>query len=250
MEDNEFEEVTIISHTDLCSSVLPQTTAERLMKEVRLEVTQKISPTENVKLGTLQDPEAERRMNKIQEHLAKNVTAAESNFYMFHHSVIWEQGFWLLTNNGIIATVPQTINQVCTNDRKFKSTCYFVIEIGRMVLLFFHMDRVRIVDSQTEQVSTLNVASKVDLADEPVVVSDWIFFKSDQNSVGYIKVNSNCTFEAGHLKDADAISLVWAHRLSKIPIFVDIKKRMFYHSKENSGLALSKTLEGFQIQKC
>src|SRR3990167_4450784 len=54
MEDNEFEEVTIISHTDHGTSVLPQSTAERLMKEIKLEVTQKISQNENVKLGSLQ----------------------------------------------------------------------------------------------------------------------------------------------------------------------------------------------------
>src|SRR3990167_4514297 len=53
MEDNEFEEVTIISHTDHGTSVLPQSTAERLMKEIKLEVTQKISQNENVKLGSL-----------------------------------------------------------------------------------------------------------------------------------------------------------------------------------------------------
>src|SRR3990167_9270180 len=40
MEDNEFEEVTIISHTDHGTSVLPQSTAERLMKEIKLEVLQ------------------------------------------------------------------------------------------------------------------------------------------------------------------------------------------------------------------
>src|SRR3990167_2213427 len=40
MEDNEFEEVTIISHTDHGTSVLPQSTAERLMKEFKLEVLQ------------------------------------------------------------------------------------------------------------------------------------------------------------------------------------------------------------------
>src|SRR3990167_9356788 len=54
MEDNEFEEVTIISHTDHGTSVLPQSTAERLMKEIKLEVTQKISQNENVKLGSLE----------------------------------------------------------------------------------------------------------------------------------------------------------------------------------------------------
>ena len=52
MEDNEFEEGTIISHTDQGATILPQRTAERLMKDIRLEVTQKISPTENIKYGT------------------------------------------------------------------------------------------------------------------------------------------------------------------------------------------------------
>src|SRR3990167_2281002 len=66
MEDNEFEEVTIISHTDHGTSVLPQSTAERLMKEIKLEVTQKISQNENVKLGSLQHSTTPTLLDSIQ----------------------------------------------------------------------------------------------------------------------------------------------------------------------------------------
>src|SRR3990167_3021494 len=71
MEDNEFEEVTIISHTDHGTSVLPQSTAERLMKEIKLEVTQKISQNENVKLGSLQHSTTPTLLDSIQQNVLK-----------------------------------------------------------------------------------------------------------------------------------------------------------------------------------
>src|SRR3990167_2761717 len=125
MEDNEFEEVTIISHTDLCSSVLPQTTGERLMKEVRLEVTQKISPTENVKLGTLQDPEAERRMNKIQEVLQSPEYSKEQDINTYHNSTAQEGHFWLGTDFEIVSSLPYRFEEV-----KQEKQCYYVLEYG------------------------------------------------------------------------------------------------------------------------
>src|SRR3990167_3401027 len=69
MEDNEFEEVTIISHTDHGTSVLPQSTAERLMKEIKLEVTQKISQNENVKLGSLQHSTTPTLLDSIYQNV-------------------------------------------------------------------------------------------------------------------------------------------------------------------------------------
>src|SRR3990167_10655917 len=69
MEDNEFEEVTIISHTDHGTSVLPQSTAERLMKEIKLEVTQKISQNENVKLGSLEGSTTPTLLDAIHQNV-------------------------------------------------------------------------------------------------------------------------------------------------------------------------------------
>ncbi len=71
MEDNEFEEVTIISHTDHGTSVLPQSTAERLMKEIKLEVTQKISQNENQKLGSLQNSTTPTLLDSIYQNVLK-----------------------------------------------------------------------------------------------------------------------------------------------------------------------------------
>src|SRR3990167_848383 len=73
MEDNEFEEVTIISHTDHGTSVLPQSTAERLMKEIKLEVTQKISQNENVKLGSLQHSTTPTLLDSIYQNVLPKV---------------------------------------------------------------------------------------------------------------------------------------------------------------------------------
>src|SRR3990167_312421 len=80
MEDNEFEEVTIISHTDHGTSVLPQSTAERLMKEIKLEVTQKISQNENVKLGSLQHSTTPTLLDSIYQSLPSGREGASVHF--------------------------------------------------------------------------------------------------------------------------------------------------------------------------
>src|SRR3990167_7664746 len=77
MEDNEFEEVTIISHTDHGTSVLPQSTAERLMKEIKLEVTQKISQNENVKLGSLEGSTTPTLLDAIHQNVLSQQTHPE-----------------------------------------------------------------------------------------------------------------------------------------------------------------------------
>src|SRR3990167_1847139 len=74
MEDNEFEEVTIISHTDHGTSVLPQSTAERLMKEIKLEVTQKSSQNENVKLGSLEGSTTPTLLDAIHQNVLRKQT--------------------------------------------------------------------------------------------------------------------------------------------------------------------------------
>src|SRR3990167_1968917 len=79
MEDNEFEEVTIISHTDHGTSVLPQSTAERLMKEIKLEVTQKISQNENVKLGSLQHSTTPTLLDSIYQNVLRTATGQVEN---------------------------------------------------------------------------------------------------------------------------------------------------------------------------
>src|SRR3990167_5301985 len=88
MEDNEFEEVTIISHTDHGTSVLPQSTAERLMKEIKLEVTQKISQNENVKLGSLQHSTTPTLLDSIYQNVHANSLSVENacwfNFSLGH----------------------------------------------------------------------------------------------------------------------------------------------------------------------
>src|SRR3990167_3936554 len=77
MEDNEFEEVTIISHTDHGTSVLPQSTAERLMKEIKLEVTQKISQNENVKLGSLQHSTTPTLLDRLYTQMVPAIWAGD-----------------------------------------------------------------------------------------------------------------------------------------------------------------------------
>src|SRR3990167_4930008 len=89
MEDNEFEEVTIISHTDHGTSVLPQSTAERLMKEIKLEVLQVkcIHPdfeTSHIKLPTKCNLLFEKVWETLQQTLS-NITNVE-NFKLMRFS--------------------------------------------------------------------------------------------------------------------------------------------------------------------
>src|SRR3990167_9052107 len=83
MEDNEFEEATIISHTDHGTSVLPQSTAERLMKEIKLEVTQKISQNENVKLGSLQHSTTPTLLDSIYQNVLEPASLLPKKQFIF-----------------------------------------------------------------------------------------------------------------------------------------------------------------------
>src|SRR3990167_2110123 len=102
MEDNEFEEVTIISHTDHGTSVLPQSTAERLMKEIKLEVTQKISQNENVKLGSLQHSTTPTLLDRLQSMLSK-VSISGQTFFI---SSTAEKSF-VITDTGAVIMYKQ-----------------------------------------------------------------------------------------------------------------------------------------------
>src|SRR3990167_8779693 len=82
MEDNEFDEVTIISHTDHGTSVLPQSTAERLMKEIKLEVTQKISQNENVKLGSLEGSTTPTLLDAIHQYVESHDQLDQECYYI------------------------------------------------------------------------------------------------------------------------------------------------------------------------
>src|SRR3990167_1866626 len=82
MEDNEFDEVTIISHTDHGTSVLPQSTAERLMKEIKLEVTQKISQNENVKLGSLEGSTTPTLLDAIHQYVDNHNLLGKECYYI------------------------------------------------------------------------------------------------------------------------------------------------------------------------
>src|SRR3990167_7421929 len=94
MEDNEFEEVTIISHTDQGTSVLPQSTAERLMKEIKLEVTQKISQNENVKLGSLQHSTTPTLLDSIYQFVKKRIISSPNIRFFSKHP--WFENRYLL----------------------------------------------------------------------------------------------------------------------------------------------------------
>src|SRR3990167_4168289 len=70
MEDEEYEDVLVISYTDHGSSILPQSTAEKIMKNIRLEVTQSISRSalteKNFKLRGKSEP-------TLLDHIASKV---------------------------------------------------------------------------------------------------------------------------------------------------------------------------------
>src|SRR3990167_5314268 len=106
MEDNEFEEVTIISHTDHGTSVLPQSTAERLMKEIKLEVTQKISQNENVKLGSLQKFGAtSQRLNVIQQNVLANHGTLDNLYFVSQHPHVMHRKKMILGIRGKVLVV-------------------------------------------------------------------------------------------------------------------------------------------------
>src|SRR3990167_1577990 len=72
MEDEEYEDVLVISYTDHGSSILPQSTAEKIMKNIRLEVTQKVTHNSNeksLKLGQSEENLLDQFVNNRKSEL-------------------------------------------------------------------------------------------------------------------------------------------------------------------------------------
>src|SRR3990167_7124061 len=128
MEDNEFEEVTIISHTDHGTSVLPQSTAERLMKEIKLEVTQKISQNENVKLGSLQHSTTPTLLDSIYQFVATKKAGSISTTsvrFFSPHVLAPEQKILTLGSNIVLLQPDAEGNIVETLKYTANSYIYF-----------------------------------------------------------------------------------------------------------------------------
>src|SRR3990167_1000390 len=147
MEDNEFEEVTIISHTDHGTSVLPQSTAERLMKEIKLEVTQKISQNENVKLGSLQHSTTPTLLDSIYQIVKKR--GFIECYTRFFSKDPWAQDHYLLgVANGIYRTDWSTATQGTTN----RNFVYFIQPWGDRILVAQNGNSVIILDKDFQYV--------------------------------------------------------------------------------------------------
>ena len=238
MEDNEFEEVTIISHTDLCSSVLPQATAERLMREIRLEVTQKISPTENVKLGSLQDPEAERRLNKIQEVMLSQHETEDLDLHMYHGSCMNPEHFWIVGSNTAYGVDITRVEQGVTD--RYPRECHHVIEWGKFVLMFFHNAPVNVYNTETKTWSHLTHVSFVDLSEEPAAVGGRIYFKSQKQQLAFISIDSEGNITDGLCDKVKHVNFICPDRVTDSLVIMDISQAIHLGGTSRD---LSKDLE-------
>src|SRR3990167_3396305 len=147
MEDNEFEEVTIISHTDHGTSVLPQSTAERLMKEIKLEVTQKISQNENVKLGSLEGSTTPTLLDAIHQNVLSKESASGLGHVWNVSAFECEEKFIILTsiNRNVFLIRPDlgTVKKlnVLTNAASISNSMY----LWQSKIILFYIDRKSVV---------------------------------------------------------------------------------------------------------
>src|SRR3990167_2477669 len=171
MEDNEFEEVTIISHTDHGTSVLPQSTAERLMKEIKLEVTQKISQNENVKLGSLQHSTTPTLLDSIYQNVLSSAELPMDIYFFCPHPDNAHKFFISLAQQTMEFDTSTEVTRLFAQANNI-STC---ILPWRSYILAFHFDDVvQVFDRQTsEHMKTLtHGCSSADIA----VTYKYIYF--------------------------------------------------------------------------
>src|SRR3990167_6487811 len=98
MEDNEFEEVTIISHTDRPHRVFSEKSIEKLKEQISLEIVKEISGTEDKTYSD--DPRLApglRELEKLkQDHFGEGEGKCSGTNIYFISRVAGESGQYLL----------------------------------------------------------------------------------------------------------------------------------------------------------
>src|SRR3990167_1396803 len=98
MEDNEFEEVTIISHTDRPHRVFSEKSIEKLKEQISLEIVKEISGTEDKTYSD--DPRLApglRELEKLkQDHFGEGKVGMPNFDHRFISRVAGESGQYLL----------------------------------------------------------------------------------------------------------------------------------------------------------
>src|SRR3990167_11401043 len=157
MEDNEFEEVTIISHTDHGTSVLPQSTAERLMKEIKLEVTQKITQNENVKLGSLQHSTTPTLLDSIYQNVLSKFSYPDSLHFLSPYPSLPDShtSYLLATMTHMLVHFDTgTKSQAFRLVHDKKDSPFYILPWGDLFYTFVHGGRVLMHDSLGTQVAS------------------------------------------------------------------------------------------------
>src|SRR3990167_9753185 len=102
MEDNEFEEVTIISHTDRPHRVFSEKSIEKLKEQISLEIVKEISGTEDKTYSD--DPRLApglRELEKLkQDHFGEGEVRINPSSIYFISRVAGESGQYLLGADG------------------------------------------------------------------------------------------------------------------------------------------------------
>src|SRR3990167_307088 len=148
MEDNEFEEVTIISHTDRPHRVFSEKSIEKLKEQISLEIVKEISGTEDKTYSD--DPRLApglRELEKLkQDHFGEGEGNIPQNDIYFISRVAGESGQYLLgTQQHIVVSNGQKAVQL-PNDSK-QQIFNLVVWGGHLVgivngigLVFFETD--------------------------------------------------------------------------------------------------------------
>src|SRR3990167_8223387 len=143
MEDNEFEEVTIISHTDRPHRVFSEKSIEKLKEQISLEIVKEISGTEDKTYSD--DPRLApglRELEKLkQDHFGEGEDKMTFQSIYFISRVAGESGQYLLGDSH---------KALLSNGREskvlevFASYTQTMITWGRYLLHFYTTQRPRV----------------------------------------------------------------------------------------------------------
>ena len=130
MEDNEFEEVTIISHTSEEPSVLPESTAQRFLKSLRIEITQTAKPSSNDRLGKLRRSKQPTELDFLFKEAVK--VKPSTDIYCLSRGV--KEGYLFGCNGAALVLQRDKTWSLDPKDEDIKS--YHILQVKESLIIF------------------------------------------------------------------------------------------------------------------
>src|SRR3990167_4631437 len=185
MEDNEFEEVTIISHTDRPHRVFSEKSIEKLKEQISLEIVKEISGTEDKTYSD--DPRLApglRELEKLkQDHLGEGegkICAKDQREIGFISRVAGESGQYILGAGATVLFAAGEHSKLQTVSFRVR----FVVFWGDHVVVAMLVHHTHVLDRNFELVKKLECRNRVEFCRHVQTTPQNLYIRGDSNGGG------------------------------------------------------------------